>query len=466
MRKNKINDVELLLSKFDRDELCAFIRIECAKDKQLCGRFLAMGAGTVFSTKASDYKSTVRDIIEDFEGRYGYVEYRDTFALNLAICEIIDEAEVAMADQKWKLALTVLEGVADAGDDIINCGDDSAGELGNIVSECFEKWYELCGVESLPPKIKSEIFEHAIAYFTKGHLKSYDWWWDWIEMAISLADTSERQERVVKALDDVINAKVKGDWSSEYNSHTAQKYKLDIMSKRGTPEEQRRFMYENADNPDFRKRLLQMAWDEGDYDEALRLAKDGVEHDSELLGLVNDWHEWEFKVYRHNDDKANTLKLSRYFFFTGRRFSEGEYSMPSMYALMKSLVPSSDWDGFAESLLKDASRDLSRRLFIYTQEKMWDRYMDYLRKSPSTSDIDDAPQEIWTLYKDELIRLYALCIRKFFQCASGRDAYRDGVNQLRKLIRYGGKAESDAIVVEQKARSPRRPALVDELSKL
>lgn len=37
---------------------------------------------------------------------------------------------------------------------------------------------------------------------------------------------------------------------------------------------------------------------------------------------------------------------------------------------------------------------------------------------------------------------------------------------LRKLINYGGRTEVDKIINEQKARMPRLPALMDELSKL
>ena len=93
-------------------------------------------------------------------------------------------------------------------------------------------------------------------------------------MAITLADTQEKQERIIKALDDIINTREEDSWSTEYYIKTAQTYKLEMMSKTGTPEEQRKFMYDNVDNPDFRKRLLQMAWEKKDYDEVLRLAKE------------------------------------------------------------------------------------------------------------------------------------------------------------------------------------------------
>ena len=92
--------------------------------------------------------------------------------------------------------------------------------------------------------------------------------------------------------------------------------------------------------------------------------------------------------------------------------------------------------------------------------------MESLRKNPSAYNIDASPQEVKDLYRNEIIQLYSTSVRKFFQNASDRNSYREGVGLLRKLINYGGKSEADNIIVEQKSRTPRRPALIDELSKL
>ena len=90
------------------------------------------------------------------------------------------------------------------------------------------------------------------------------------------------------------------------------------MSRCGSPEDQVKFMYDNVANPDFRQRLIQMAWDKADYDEVLRLARDGVNHDTKYIGLVSDWHKWEYKAYHEIGDKDNELQLARHFFFGGR----------------------------------------------------------------------------------------------------------------------------------------------------
>ena len=466
MSTRNIDKVDLLLSKLDKTQIADFIRKECCNSKQLQDRFLALGAGTLFKPDSAKYASRVEDLIEDYSDRHGYIDYRATFDFNCAVSRILDEAEDAMRKGQWEVAVAVLTGVASISEDILNSGDDSAGELGAIVSACFEKWHELCANETLPEDIKAEIFELALSRFFEKDLKGWDWWWDWMEMAISLADTSEKQSRIIKALDAI---KPNGDsWSAKHNAETAQKYKLEIMSKSGSPEDQIKFMYDNVSNPDFRNRLIQMAWDKADYDEVLRLAGDGVNHDTEYAGLVSDWHKWEYKAYHEIGDKVNELQLARHFFFEGGRWGEKEYSMKSMYSNLKTLVPKDEWVKYVDTLISEAQckKDIIRLLYIYTQEKMWQEYMCYIRKNPSIYNIDDAPKEVKKLFRDEIVKLYDAAVRNYFQRASNRDSYREGVTYLRKLIKYGGTKEAEQIVTEQKSRTPRRPALIDELSKL
>lgn len=466
MSTRNIDKVDLLLSKLDKTQIADFIRKECCNSKQLQDRFLALGAGTLFKPDSAKYASRVEDLIEDYSDRHVYIDYRATFDFNCAVSRILDEAEDAMRKGQWEVAVAVLTGVASISEDILNSGDDSAGELGAIVSACFEKWHELCANETLPEDIKAEIFELALSRFFEKDLKGWDWWWDWMEMAISLADTSEKQSRIIKALDAI---KPNGDsWSAKHNAETAQKYKLEIMSKSGSPEDQIKFMYDNVSNPDFRNRLIQMAWDKADYDEVLRLAGDGVNHDAKYAGLVSDWHKWKYKAYHEIGDKVNELQLARHFFFKGGIWGEKEYSMESMYSSLKTLVSKDEWKKYVETLISEAQgkKDIIRLLYICTQEKMWQEYMDYVRKNPSIYNIDDAPKEVKKLFKDEIVKLYAAAVRNDFQRASNRDSYREGVTYLRKLIKYGGTKEAEQIVTEQKSRTPRRPALIDELSKL
>ena len=262
------------MSTLDKEQLCEFLRAECANDREIRQRFLSLGAGTIFTPSYADYQARIMDIIDDFGDKHGYVRYSQTFSLNCAICKILDEADTAMANHRWDVAIAILEGASSVAEDILNCGDDSAGELGAIIDECFAKWHKLCSEELLPGEIQTRIFNLSVNYFTAECLKGFDWWWDWIQMAISMADTSDRQNRIITILDDFINTQGEDSYQ-RYHVEIAQRYKLEIMSKSLTPEERRKFLYDNVANPDFRRKLLQMAWDNENIDEVLQLATDG-----------------------------------------------------------------------------------------------------------------------------------------------------------------------------------------------
>lgn len=50
----------------------------------------------------------------------------------------------------------------------------------------------------------------------------------------------------------------------------------------------------------------------------------------------------------------------------------------------------------------------------YTQEKMWAGIWESLRKNLFAYTLDDAPEDVRELYKDEFIQLYASSIKCFF----------------------------------------------------
>lgn len=462
---NKASDVDKLLATLERDQMEEFIRKECAGDTNLCNRFLALGMGVLFAPAPSVYSSRIEDLIEKYGGRYGYVKYRDTFEFNMAVSQIYREFESAVGSRKWDVAVAILTGISNVAEDLLNCGDDSAGELSEIVDECFAKWLEIAGME-LPNEVGNHILGLAISNFRKKNLKGWDWWWKWIEIAIELAHTSNLQKIVFDTLEE-IRKPVNDDWSDNYDYNQANSYKMKLMARCGTPEEQRKYMYENIYNPEFRRKLLQIAWEEDNAEEVLHIAKDGIDHDAQYAGLVMEWKKWEMKVYMKKDEVPEILRLAREFFLSDvrgelRKFNE--FSKQEMYSLMKAKVDTALWPEWLEGLIRDVSKSQYLLLYIFTQEKLWDRYMDYIRANPMQYLLEEAPSEVRSINEEEFIRLYAGCIESHFKYASDRTSYRDGASMLKRLISFGGRNEAMRIIEQQKERRPRRPALIAELS--
>ena len=339
--KSKVDE---LLELLDKNQLEEFIREECENNVHVCNRFLALGYGMESVPTPERYSSIIEDLIEDYSC-HGYISYRDSFEFSMSVSRILEEAENAINRQQWNTAIAILTGVANEAEDILISGDDSAGELSGIVYRCFELWTSLIEQE-LPEKIKLDLYKLALTRFRNKNLADWDWWWDWIDFAITLAETPEQQREVISALDEIKKPK-ENDWSRKYAYDQAQSYKLKMMSRCGTIEEQRSFMYSHIENDEFRRRLLQMAWDENNLDEVLRIAVQGVNDDAELGGLVCEWKEWEMKVYLQRDDTSNIIRLARDLFLRNIiRFGKSDgmdITMEAMYSLMKSKIAQTDW---------------------------------------------------------------------------------------------------------------------------
>lgn len=470
------DDVNELLDALDKRQLMDFIRRECADDIGVRTRFLSLGKAEKYRPAPSVYSSRIEQLINLYGDRYGYIHYDKTFEFSSEVERIISEAEEAIDSGRPEVAFAVLVGVSDAAEDILDCGDDSYGNLGRLVEDCFKGWRNLAAQPDLPVRIKADIFDLALNKFRSGDLKGWDWHWSWMDLAISSADTTETQNIVLKEIDSMLDgfAKTDSENSSRYEYNTARSYKLELMTKSCSNEQMREYLYKNKDYSDFRKRLLQMAWEEGKDDEVLELAKDGLKNDKEYAGLMMDWKGWEFKVYKKRGDVPNILSLARFFFFNSKGWRD-EYPQEEMYSLMKSLVPEEEWREYVSGLIEEAKsysdskhlcEDNSKLLYIYDQEAYWKEYMQYIRMHQSVYLIDSAPKILRETYKAELLTIYEGCIRKFFLDASGRSSYERGADLLRNLINYGGEASAKTIIEEQISRKPRRPALISILSNI
>ena len=99
MKTKKFNDIELLLAELDKQQLCDFIRVECANDRHFQQRFLSLGTGILSSPKLSDYRTRIMEVIEDFADRHGYVEYSKTLGL-------IEQSAKLLMKRRWLFRIT------------------------------------------------------------------------------------------------------------------------------------------------------------------------------------------------------------------------------------------------------------------------------------------------------------------------------------------------------------------------
>lgn len=420
----------------------------------------------MYAPRADTYSKRITGIIKNYVGRYGYVECRDTFDLNQDIMCILDEARYAIEEGDGDIALAALTGISNSAERILNCGDDSAGELGSIVTECFELW-TLFASQPLSKDLADTAYKYVMKKFKKKFLEGFDWWWDWLRLAAKFATTDKKRSAILAELDTFKKPKDNNDWSAKKDYDNARKVRMELIAEHDSKEELLKYLYDNLDNDDICLRLLQMTWDDGNIDECLRIAKQSE-------SLIPDrrylWKQWQLKVYMELDDISSIICIARSFFIDEIRGSSYDNildcSTKAMYSLMKSKIPESEWTEWVEKLAAEPKIPRHSLLYLYEEEKMWDKYIRYLSKHATSYLLESAPAQVRKLYKDEFIRLYVNCVEAYFKDASSRKEYREGAGMLRKLIKYGGEDQASEIIERQKDRTPRRPALIEELSKV
>lgn len=465
-KQDKNTLIEKVLDSLNKDQLSAYIREECLRDESFCDRFLALGAGKAYAPRPEMYSMRIDNIIEDYMGRYGYVECRDTFDLNQDISSILEEANFAIEKGNYNVALAILIGTSNSAEEIINCGDDSAGELGTIIDECFEFWTQFA-LQPLSDNLADTAYKYVMKKFKAKYLEGFDWWWNWLSLAVKFATTDKKRSAVLDELNKFKKPENDNDWSAKRNYDSSRKLRMELIAAGGSKEELRKYLYDNLDNVDVCLKLLQMTWDEGNLDECLRIAQKGESLCPRSLHLLR---QWQLKVYMELGETSNIICLARKFFMEETRgglFDNVlDCSNEAMYSLMKSNVPKPEWTEWVEALAADPKISSSTLLYLFRKEKMWDKYIQYLSKHASLWLLENAPVQVRKLYKDEFVQLYAKCVEDHFRYASDRKGYREGAGMLVKLIKYGGKDEASIIIEKQKSRTPRRPALIEELSKI
>lgn len=451
-------DIDRILDSLSVDELKNFIRNEIS-DRAIKMRLVGMYAGRVMPTSFEIYRSQIRSIISEAEGRYGYVEYRDAGQVGREISEILWQAEDNISVGQWDSAWPKIKAVIEEAETIVNCGDDSDGHLGGTVAEAFMILRKI-DTDSLPEPLRTELFDYMIGKYESGFLSGWDWGNDFLEIALELADDRSNEfDRIEKCL--TIGKYDPSSWR--------EREKLEIMSrlieKRQSKADAVKFMYEHRANPDFRKRLIESAIASGDYDKAIKLADEGVRSDNDWAGLVNDWNDYKLQVYIRQNDRKSIAD-------TAQRFLTGDTSVKrstdELYRLIKSNVPAEEWAARVSQLISDIKKSKSysiheRLRLIYIYEQMWDEYLKLLIANPQLDYLERAEPHFKTTHHAEFVNLYAEAIRLFADQNMGRDSYRQLARYLRRLKKMGDGHISAALAEELMGKYPKRRAMIEEL---
>lgn len=90
-KPSEMEQVDKILHLLPHEELKAFVRDYCKKNKQVRGQFLFSHMDLCVEQKEL-YSQQIQALIKSYSDRYGFIEYRDAANLGRSVCGLLDEA--------------------------------------------------------------------------------------------------------------------------------------------------------------------------------------------------------------------------------------------------------------------------------------------------------------------------------------------------------------------------------------
>lgn len=449
--------IKEVLNKLPKEELIRIIMEIVPKNDTLEESLILRYSDGNNEQELKQVAKLIRRIVNKYAGRGGFIEYGE---ISDYVGEMVGILEKARNTEDSLLALEIIIQVLHEAMEAFQYADDSDGEIGGLVSECFEVMEDLVLSEkSSDSSITQKLFNRLLE---DSNDHAYDDWQEYtidiLRLCAEVADTEALRvllrERVMVYLN-----KSDTDGFSTYYAGTLLQILHRLIVLYGTDSEALHFEEENSEHASFRELLIERAKKENNFEKVIALAIDGEKQDDYYAGRKPKWKEIRYDAYKKLSLKAEQAQLAKEMLFDGHF----EY-----YQELKDLNTGDEtefYDALKAKLKKD-TRWQAKNMYVnlIEQEEDTDEIMAYVRENPQY--IVKYAELLKDNYADEVVALYNNRIKAAAQSSTKRSAYQDVCSLIRRYKNIAGQDNAVELVHELRVLYKRRPAFVDELSKI
>jgi len=454
-KKAKVNLRELLYKQTKEslvELLCSMAEEDRALQQTLLLRFSRQDDELELSRKL------IREHIRRCKKR-GFIEWNQVDAALRGAWAVLERAEACVesdCSRTVRLCLVVLPEAMS----MLDFCDDSDGGVGDIISSCIEiiRKAVLVGQNTLPKYGRDELFQLVLE---ESRQDTYGGWYDLrlglLDSLVPLCGDPALYQKLWEQLE--LERRGFGNRGEYYGQIIAER-QLRLLLAWDEKEKARQFVMEHLQYPTFRRHAIDSAMKQSDYAAALRYAEEGLRQNTQHAGLAHEWRTAAFEAYKAMGNTEKMRELADYFV---RNHQEGIH----YYSVLKDLTSSEKWPEVLRDLLIffETQRYYSRTYTeILITEKDFDRLLGFCRKN--LSGIAEFGARFPSEYNKKVEDIYRELILHEVKDADGRSKYKAVCRLLKGFGGVCGKDKMYALAQMLKETYPRRPALLDELSKL
>jgi hypothetical protein len=470
-----------LLKKIDAKELREFILVHAALNSDF-----KTEVQVYFSDQddqidlVANYRSLVHGIIGKYGDR-GYITYRRAFDVSSEINRLTEKGYFFAQKQDFHKAFHIAKALLLPTTELIEHTDDSGDCIGGCIDYIIELMAliakEGMDVNGLPQEIVdflSTELQNKL-YFSYGPY-GYDLFDIFQSLSIHLKKTDEYLDFISNQLSKLNPSK------DEYEIKQLKIRQIEFLREIGHLDEANKLISKNMDLVEVRKEEVDKLISIQEYQTAKKLIRDGIEiaEAKNHPGTVKEWRKDLLQIAVLEKEIHSIRTISKTLAFD-RWFNRMFYNQ------WKSTFPDDDWKSVIEETIVERTAETTaeyKRLFrnlnnlnhallrelgpIFIEEKYLDRLLNLVQKVRSLKTVLEYHPFLYPHFPDELIEMYVPMFLKKGETANDRSGYADLVREMKKVIKDipSGAAQIKAVAQQLREKFPRRPAMLDELSRL
>jgi hypothetical protein len=405
--------------------------------------------------------SAVRERIADAKRcgtRRGFIDYYGCMSVCVELISILEEAGKAAEGGDCVYAYSVASLILVHCAKLAGSADDSAGGISDTLGYVKEVLEKVCsGVERGSDQAEF-IFLHSLKDSqNKAFVDWDDFAYDLLLPCARLA-AAKNVDKLYAVLD-AFHARLSVKEYSSWHLENDRLVRLAAITAVDGEQAAEKFIFANLKYDGIRRIAIRSSIDKGNYALAEKLCREKIQAAGSDYHWTREWYTMLFEIYTKTDDQEKQSNLAE-------ELLVYKYDTQYYDILKKLLTEKGTWNTAYPPLLMQLSQSLPYHLYmsILSKENETLKLLDELKMHPT--EVYHYGEQLSKDFPSEISVLCLGQIRKQAAESNNRIAYKKVCANIKKLFEFGGISEADSIIVELKAKYPRRPAMIEELDKI
>jgi hypothetical protein len=454
--EKKKDMVSQIREKATREELMEFVMDLAHSDKIFLAKLKYTFSHYDEDQSVKRYASDVTALLKSVIGR-GPNRWRRGSDAGRAAASFLSNAYLQVRKGHVLTAAMMTLGALEALTKAIQYIDDSNADIGGNIDTALNLLYSI--TENGPSEeVAAFIKANCLSAYKKKIFGGWDWHLAMISIAATFCYDVEDANELIRLIEE--------EGYQEYEESTVAAIVFQLYWQSGQFEQARTYRHSNIRFKPMRESAIRDAVQQGDINEAIKLAKEGYVQDMKLKpGLAKLWQTILIQLYEQKGDLQSVQILARQRILEELVFSEHEFDV------LKKSTDHKAWPAMLKDILDAAVRrdpyDMyGKRKEILVKEGMWEELLIVVTLRNLihyTNDYDkylgDRFPETWSSYVRNTILEEAVH-------AKNRTDYQRISGSLVMLYKAGRNQLVISIVEALRIRYKHRPAMLETLSKL